>query len=62
MTIATESGRKVLFLARTQLKQLIKALVDDGYQVVGPTIDQEAIVYGEIASADDLPVGWTDVQ
>ena len=62
MTIATESNRNVLFLARSQLNQLIRALADDGYQVVGPTIDQEAIVYGEIASADDLPIGWTDIQ
>ena len=62
MTIATESNRNILFLARSQLNQLIRTLADDGYQVVGPTIDQEAIVYGEIASAEDLPIGWTDVQ
>ncbi len=62
VTVATESDRNVLFLARSQLNQLIRALADDGYQVVGPTIDQAAIVYGEIASADDLPIGWTDVQ
>ena len=29
---------------------------------MGPTIDQEAIVYDEIASVDDLPKGWTDAQ
>lgn len=62
MTVGTESNRIVLFLARSQLNQLIRTLADDGYQVVGPTIDQEAIVYGDIASADDLPVGWTDIQ
>jgi len=62
MTIATESNRNILFLARSHLNQLIRLLADDGYQVVGPTIDQEAIVYGDIASADDLPVGWTDIQ
>jgi len=52
----------VLFIARSELDQLIRTLADDGYQVVGPTIDQEAIVYGDIASAEDLPVGWTDIQ
>ena len=44
------------------LETLIKALLEDGYQVVGPTIDQQAIVYGEIKSTDDLPRGWTDLQ
>jgi sulfhydrogenase subunit beta (sulfur reductase) len=62
MTIASESIQSVLFLARHRLDQLIRTLADDGYRVVGPTIDQEAIVYGDIASADDLPVGWTDIQ
>lgn len=52
----------VLFLARSELDQLIRTLAEDGYQVVGPTVDQEAIVYGDIASAEDLPIGWTDIQ
>lgn len=50
------------FLARSDLDRLIAALRDLGYLVVGPTIDQGAIVYDEIASAADLPVGWTDQQ
>jgi len=29
---------------------------------VGPTVDQEAIVYDRIRSTDDLPRGWTDEQ
>ena len=44
------------------LDRLIQHLVGEGYTVVGPTIRQEAIVYDEIASAADLPVGWTDEQ
>lgn len=32
----------------------------DGFEVVGPRIEQSAIVYGPIRSAADLPVGWTD--
>jgi sulfhydrogenase subunit beta (sulfur reductase) len=51
-----------LFLPRQSLDLLIRALINDGYQVVGPTIDQGAIIYGEIESAADLPVGWTDIQ
>lgn len=50
------------FLPKSELDRLIGALCELGYQVVGPTIDQDAIVYGEIQSAADLPRGWTDEQ
>lgn len=62
MSTTTESLQSPLFLARVQLDHLIRTLAEDGYQVVGPTVDQEAIVYDEISSAADLPVGWTDIQ
>jgi ferredoxin len=41
---------------------LIRALVDAGYRVVGPTVRDGAIVLDEIASADELPHGWTAAQ
>ncbi|MCA9178041.1 MAG: 4Fe-4S dicluster domain-containing protein [Planctomycetales bacterium] len=50
------------FLAKDGLHDLFAALQSRGYQVVGPTIDQEAIVYDELRSPEDLPRGWTDVQ
>ncbi|HEV3025776.1 MAG TPA: 4Fe-4S dicluster domain-containing protein [Pirellulales bacterium] len=50
------------FLAVADLQALIDVLAGHGYEVIGPTIEQEAIVYGPIASIDDLPRGWTDVQ
>ncbi|MFN9721519.1 MAG: 4Fe-4S dicluster domain-containing protein [Planctomycetota bacterium] len=50
------------FLLRCDLDKLIQLLIADGFDVVGPTIDQEAIVYRELQSADDLPIGWTDLQ
>lgn len=57
---ATRMG--AVFLPRGELQTLITLLTEDGFQVVGPTIDQEAIVYSEIASVDQLPRGWTDRQ
>jgi ferredoxin len=33
-----------------------------GYRVVGPTVRDGAIVYGELAAAAALPAGWTDEQ
>jgi len=50
------------FLPRTRLDDLIQLLREQGYHVIGPTIDQNAIIYGEIETSDDLPVGWTDLQ
>jgi sulfhydrogenase subunit beta (sulfur reductase) len=44
------------------LDELLAALRADGYRVVGPTIRQGAIVHDDIASAADLPVGWTEHQ
>jgi ferredoxin len=44
------------------LDDLFAVLRDDGYRIVGPTVRAGAIVYDEVASAADLPVGWTDEQ
>ena len=50
------------FLARTDLGALIEALHDEGRTVIGPTVQDGAIVYDEISSAADLPIGWRDEQ
>jgi formate hydrogenlyase subunit 6/NADH:ubiquinone oxidoreductase subunit I len=50
------------FLATDELQLLIDALRTEGYEVVGPTIQQEAIVYDRLTSISDLPRGWTDDQ
>jgi ferredoxin len=42
------------------VQRLFEALKARGYQVVGPTVRDGAIVYEAIDSVDDLPVGWTD--
>ena len=44
------------------LQILLDALRQRGYRVVGPTVRDQAIVYDDIASIDDLPRGWTDEQ
>lgn len=47
---------------RTGLDALIAALAAEGYTTIGPTLGEGAIVYEEIASTADLPIGWTDRQ
>lgn len=44
------------------LDRLFEALTRGGYAVVGPTVRNRAIVYDEVESSKDLPVGWTDEQ
>ncbi|GAB3376140.1 4Fe-4S dicluster domain-containing protein [Azotobacter armeniacus] len=44
------------------LQALIEALAARGYQVLGPVLHDEAIVYDEITGLADLPAGWTDRQ
>lgn len=49
-------------IERDRLDQLLEILIGEGYQVVGPTLGEEAIVYDLIRTSDDFPVGWTDEQ
>jgi formate hydrogenlyase subunit 6/NADH:ubiquinone oxidoreductase subunit I len=44
------------------LQALVDALRDRGYQVIGPTVRDGAIVNAEITGLDDLPRGWGDDQ
>src|SRR5689334_9498507 len=50
------------FLEKAQLQSLFDVLIASGFHVIGPTIEQEAIVYDELRSVADLPQGWTDRQ
>jgi len=61
MSQETESGSEI-FLPKSELQSVIDRLCDLGFTVVGPTIDQGAIVYDEITSVGSLPQGWTDRQ
>ena len=44
------------------LDRLVEALRVRGYRVLGPTVRDGAIVYDDLESAGDLPIGWTDRQ
>lgn len=47
---------------REGLASLFEALRLDGFDVLGPTVRDGAIVYGQLQSIADLPEGWTDRQ
>ena len=49
-------------LPKLRFDDLISLLLNDGFEVIGPRIEQQAIVYGPVRTAAALPVGWTDLQ
>jgi sulfhydrogenase subunit beta (sulfur reductase) len=58
---SVETGAKAV-LESSHIQDLLDVLKSQGYQVIGPTVRDGAIVYDELESAADLPVGWTDEQ
>jgi sulfhydrogenase subunit beta (sulfur reductase) len=49
-------------IERSDFDGLLDALARHAYTIVGPTVRDQAIVYDEIRSVEDLPIGWTDEQ
>jgi ferredoxin len=49
-------------IAPDGLDALVAALAERGFRVLGPLVRDGAIVYDDLQSADELPVGWTDRQ
>ncbi len=54
-------GERVV-LDRASFPAFLSSLKAHGYRVVGPTVRDGAIVYGDIEHVEDLPVGWTEHQ
>jgi sulfhydrogenase subunit beta (sulfur reductase) len=49
-------------LEAAKLKDLFEALARRGYDIIGPTIRDGAIVLDRVHSLEELPAGWTDEQ
>ena len=58
----TVDSRATSTLEPAGFEQLVTALTVEGYRVIGPTVHDSAVIYDDIASASDLPVGWIDHQ
>lgn len=57
----TQISRRAI-IERQDFHQLLDALRQRGYRIVGPTVRDGAIVYDELRAESDLPIGWTDEQ
>ena len=62
MTTAALSVQDRVVVESGQLSQLFARLQEFGYQVIGPTVREHAIVYDTLSSIEDLPIGYTDEQ
>lgn len=56
------SEQEHVVLPESQIGELIGALLRRGYEVIGPTLRDGAIVYKSIGSLEELPAGWSDEQ
>ena len=56
------SGTQRVVVAPDALDRLVGALRSRGYRVLGPTVRDGAIIYDDLESAAQLPVGRTDRQ
>ena len=52
------SGHPTVSFGDAGLSRLVDVLIERGYQVIGPTLRENAITLGALTSADDLPRGW----
>lgn len=49
-------------IERKSMNILFDILREKGYKIIGPTIKERVIVYEELESVEDMPIGWTDEQ
>lgn len=62
MPNTTVEARGFALLEPAGFEQLLTVLTSDGYRVIGPTVQDGAVVYDDIATSADLPVGYIDHQ
>lgn len=55
-------NNKTFLCTLDQFEKLLSLIKEDGYKLLGPTVQNEVIVYDEIHSSKDLPIGWMDEQ
>jgi hypothetical protein len=58
MTPLQAAPATTVALAVDVLDHLIRALKERGFEVVGPTVRDGAIIYDSINELKDLPQGW----
>ncbi|MFO1102400.1 MAG: 4Fe-4S dicluster domain-containing protein [Methylocystis sp.] len=58
----TQIDGKTAIVTVEGLQALLQTIQSRGYRAIAPTVQNQAIVYDDIESIDDLPRGWADEQ
>jgi len=56
------AGQQYFAGDKEALKKILELLAGRGYETIGPTVRDGAIVYERLASVEELPAGWRDAQ
>ncbi len=62
MTSSIPNPGEQVVIQKAALQSIFDTLSEAEYTLIGPTRREETILYDEIASLDELPIGWTDEQ
>lgn len=55
-------SKKLLFLPRADFQDFLNVLLQEGYECIGPTVKDGAIVFASLSEVSQMPVGITDEQ
>ena len=58
----TNRQKNIVVLDSDDMQSLLDALSNKDYRVFGPRIEDGAVIYDQIQTVDDLPIGWVDRQ
>jgi formate hydrogenlyase subunit 6/NADH:ubiquinone oxidoreductase subunit I len=56
----SSANPQAVVLERRNFQQLLDVLHARGYQIIAPTVRAGAIIYDEVHTVAELPIGWTD--
>jgi ferredoxin len=60
--LVSERPNPALVMPAHGLDELVAALWRRGYRVIGPSVRDGAVVYDDLTTAAELPIGWGDEQ
>lgn len=61
MATRTIAAIRTAAVEASDFDALLGALKHQGYQVKGPVLRDSAVVYDDLGSTDEMPIGWVDV-
>ncbi len=60
MSVTSVGIKDQVVIQKDHFQGLLDALIKTGYDVIGPALQNKAVVYDHLTSIKELPIGWTD--